>query len=146
MILKFSKEYDWLSNFHKLEKPMEHLGLSFETIENYYVGMKTLDIEERRFISILAPGKAKRYGRKLQLREDWENVKLSVMRFGTRYKFSINNPILRQKLIDTGDVFIREGNNWGDTYWGVDTFTGEGENHLGKIIMKVREDILEGKV
>ena len=44
----------------------------------------------------------------------------------------------REKLLDTGNAELQEGNNWGDRYWGVDLKTGYGENRLGRIIMKVR--------
>jgi len=48
----------------------------------------------------------------------------------------------RSKLIATGDQLIQEGNTWGDTYWGVDLETGEGENNLGKIIMTLRGSLI----
>ncbi|CAM0109837.1 hypothetical protein VPH166E361_0119 [Vibrio phage 166E36-1] len=63
------------------------------------------------------------------------------MEYGLRYKFSDTNPSLRSKLLDTSDVELVEGNWWGDKYWGVCLKTGEGENNLGKLLMKVREDL-----
>ena len=36
-----------------------------------------------------------------------------------------------------------EGNTWHDVYWGVDLCTGEGENHLGKILMAQRQEFKE---
>lgn len=36
---------------------------------------------------------------------------------------------------------IVEGNTWGDAFWGVDSRTGEGENHLGQILMQVRSEL-----
>ena len=53
-------------------------------------------------------------------------------------KFS-QNPILRQKLINTQDMILIENNTWNDTFWGV--CNGVGENHLGKILMEVREEL-----
>ena len=46
-------------------------------------------------------------------------------------------PELRTKLADTEDEELIEGNTWNDTYWGV--CRGVGENHLGKLLMEVRE-------
>jgi len=56
-----------------------------------------------------------------------------------RIKFQ--NPEMREKLLATGDVEIEEGNTWGDTFWGVDLETGEGENRMGKILMKIRSEL-----
>jgi predicted NAD-dependent protein-ADP-ribosyltransferase YbiA (DUF1768 family) len=55
-------------------------------------------------------------------------------------KFSI--PELKEKLLSTGDVYIEEGNSFGDTDWG--TVNGVGQNNLGKILMSIREDIKKG--
>ena len=57
-----------------------------------------------------------------------------------RAKFTQNHA-LRQQLLDTGDRELREGNSWHDIFWGVDLRTGKGENHLGKILMKVRSEL-----
>ena len=78
-------------------------------------------------------------GKIVCLREDWEEVKLKVMEDLVRIKFQ--NQELREKLLETGSLKIEEGNDWGDVFWGVDLETGEGENNLGKIIMKIRNEI-----
>ncbi|MFM7853305.1 MAG: NADAR domain-containing protein [Flammeovirgaceae bacterium] len=46
-------------------------------------------------------------------------------------------------LINTGDLYIQEGNRWGDKFWGVDLRTGKGLNTLGKLIMEIREELKE---
>ena len=53
------------------------------------------------------------------------------------------NEALTQKLLQTGDMPIEEGNAWNDTFWGVDIRTGEGENHLGEILMQVRKELAD---
>ena len=83
---------------------------------------------------------AKREEKKVQLRADWETVKNGVMEEVVRAKFS-QNPDLLQKLLDTGDLELTEGNGWHDTYRGVDVRTGKGENHLGRILMKLRSEL-----
>ncbi|AUG88497.1 hypothetical protein PQC39_gp133 [Vibrio phage Vp_R1] len=105
--------------------------------------MKTLDKNERFHISSLPSKGLKAYGKKLTLRDDWEDIKEEVMLYGLRRKFSGSNPSLLKKLIDTGYCDIQEGNFWGDAYWGVDLKTGYGLNRLGKLIMQVREEIRE---
>ena len=50
----------------------------------------------------------------------------------------------KQKLLNTGDAEIQEGNAWGDLFWGVDIITGEGKNKLGKRIMLIRKILREG--
>ena len=87
---------------------------------------------------VLTSADAKSEGRQLPLRADWETAKFVVMEEVVRDKFT-RNAELRQKLLDTGDAYLEEGNTWGDKIWG--TVNGEGENRLGKILMKIREEL-----
>lgn len=84
-----------------------------------------------------------RMNRKVLLRRDWEDVKDGIMEEVIRAKFT-QNPELAKKLVATGDVLLMENNNWHDTYWGVDSRTLEGENHLGVILMKIRTELSQG--
>lgn len=83
------------------------------------------------------PGEAKRRGRAIVMREDWNDIRIPVMLELTAEKFKDER--LRMQLLMTGDAELIEGNTWGDKFWGV--CGGEGENWLGKTLMKVREDI-----
>jgi ribA/ribD-fused uncharacterized protein len=144
IIASFGKgtEYRWLSNFTDFETPMMYQGLAFRSVEHFYVAMKTMDMDLRKEVSMLSTaGKVKRFGKELVLRSDWDIVKDMVMELATKHKYSEANPILREKLIATGDKYLQEGNHWGDEYWGVNLKTGEGLNKLGEILMKVREEI-----
>lgn len=136
MINSFEGEYAFLSNFY--EHPISNGVITFPTNEHYFQAMKTLEDDERLAIARAAtPGQAKRIGRSVNLRPDWESIKLDVMETAVRIKFT--DPELAAKLIATGDEELIEGNWWNDTFWGV--CNGVGENHLGKILMKVRADI-----
>ena len=84
-----------------------------------------------------------RMNRKVLLRRDWEDMKDGIMEEVIRAKFT-QNPELAKKLVATGDVLLMESNNWHDTYWGVDSRTLEGENHLGVILMKIRTELSQG--
>ena len=53
-------------------------------------------------------------------------------------KFTQNEE-LKSRLLATGTHLLEEGNTWGDKIWG--TVDGEGENHLGKILMRVRKEL-----
>lgn len=140
MITKFSGRYSFLSNFYHLYPDTVSLsGIRYPTVEHAYQAAKTLDTAKRRYIlEQPTPGKARKYGRKLPLREDWDEVKLQVMRNLLVQKFRI--PSLRDKLQSTVGITIVEANSWGDTYWGVDEKTGAGENHLGNLLMEVRAE------
>jgi len=71
------------------------------------------------------------------MRFDWPTTKLSVMENGLRAKFQV--PELGAKLLATGNALLVEGNNWNDTYWGM--CRNVGENHLGKLLMKIRGEL-----
>ncbi len=76
-------------------------------------------------------------------RKGWEDVRIDVMEEIQMAKFT-QHPELAEKLIATGDAMLTYNNECGDKYWGV--FNGEGENNLGKVLMKVRARLAEGQV
>jgi len=118
---------------------VEFEGITYPHVEGAYQSAKTLDMNERRRIAAIAdPAEAKRAGRALKYRDDWEAVKFDVMETCVRYKFT-HHPELRAKLLATGNAVLEEGNNWDDRIWGV--VDGVGENRLGKILMKVRDEL-----
>lgn len=141
----FQGDFRWLSNFYPIE-PIEYDGDVYKTSENFYVAMKTLNKKERTLISTLEPAKAKRYGshhnKNFVCRDDWDSIKHSVMEFILRRKFS--QPRFKELLLLTKDIYIEETNNWGDVYWGC-LPSGEGANHLGRLIMKLRTELQENK-
>lgn len=135
-INEFFANYFFLSNFYK--SPVEYEGQMYDYSESAFQAAKTLNLEVRREFAHLEPHKAKYYGRRLPLREDWEEVKDEVMYKVVYDKFN-RNSLLKQKLIETGNIKLVEGNDWNDTYWGV--CDGIGKNMLGKILMRVREEL-----
>ena len=78
MIAEFEGQYAFLSNF--FPSPIIYEGITYPTNEHFFQAMKTLDQEERRAIAAAGtPGKAKRMGRQVSLRNDWEQVKVDVL-------------------------------------------------------------------
>ena len=146
-IESFSGRWAFLSNFYPAE--IEHRGITYPTVEHFYVAMKVGGMQLingthytpddlREYIStIFSPGAAKRFGSKIALRKDWDEVKLGLMEWAVRQKFG--DEVLAAQLVGTGDSELVEGNSWGDTYWGV--CNGKGKNHLGRILMKIRDEL-----
>lgn len=134
-IEEFQGEYRWLSNFWPCD--VQYDGNTYKSTENAYQAAKCSEPTLRAIFMNCTPGEAKRAGRTMPLRQDWEQVKLSIMEDLLRQKFS--QPEFRQKLKATGSLEIIEGNKWNDTFWGV--CKGIGQNHLGKIIMKIRSEL-----
>lgn len=152
LITSFTEENAPLSNFWPFVhgKPIAPLldieieGIVFPTSEHGFVALKTLSRKTRRKISeIPTPGQAKRFGRRLVLRPDWESVKMQAMETVLRKKF--RDPDLRRFLINTAPARLIEGNTWGDKFWGAVWINGEwvGQNNLGKLLMKIRGDITD---
>lgn len=133
----FKDEYFFLSNFYESYTTINHIV--YPTIEHFFQAQKAMNIEERKaIIEASSPNIAKAIGRKVQLRPHWEEIKDQVMYDGVKAKFS-KNPILKEKLLATGDAELIEGNWWNDTYWGV--CKGVGYNKLGQILMRVRDEL-----
>lgn len=108
------------------------------TNEHFFQAEKTLDPEERAFVMRSSgPQEAKKRGRMITMREDWDLVKNQVMLSGLRNKFYLDWD-LRAKLVLTKNEELVEINHWGDRYWGVD---GEGQNWLGILLMQVRAEL-----
>jgi len=137
----FNGNYRFLSNFYPCT--VEYEGITYPSNEHYYVAMKTTDLNLRREVAnVSTPGQVKRFGRAMEIRPDWDSVKLQVMEYGLRQKFS--DPSLAQMLKDTGDAQLVEWNTWHDCIWGVCSCPkcgGSGKNYLGKLLMKIRAEL-----
>ena len=132
----FRNEHVYLSNFYSC--PVQYDGLTYQNTEAAFQAAKCVDQNEREKFIDLTPGCAKRLGRRVDLREDWNNVRIDVMKEVLICKFS-QNLELKEKLIATGNEELIEGNNWNDRFWGV--CRGVGQNHLGKLLMEIRRTI-----
>ena len=133
----FSDEFHFLSNFHYGNVTYE--GITYPSSEHAYQAAKSVIKEERLSVKYSGgPGNAKRRGKEITKRDDWDLVKLTVMEDILRIKFS--KKALQEMLLLTEGYELVEGNYWGDVYWGV--CKGKGENHLGKLLMKIREELL----
>lgn len=156
-ITSFRGEYAFLSSFHparivlnawhvaigtdEVLNRWDFIGIDAPTLEHAYQAYKASDIGWAKVIlRAKTPGEAKRLGRGVKLRSGWDVVKETVMLRLERAKFSQHED-LRQKLRDTGDRMLIEGNGWGDRYWGV--CNGRGKNRKGVILMQVRQEIAE---
>lgn len=133
-ITSFKRKYFFLSNFYSA--PVIYKDFRFENNEAAFQSTKCP--ERMSEFCGLNPQRAKQLGRRVKLRPDWESVKFDVMYEVCLAKFS-QHPDLRAKLITTGDAELVEGNTWGDRVWGV--CGGVGENHLGKILMRIRKEL-----
>ena len=144
VIDEFKGNYKMFSNFYPVI--IFHSGVKFPSVEHAYVASKSKDRLFRYRISQIPEdqaGKAKRRGEKIQLRENWDMLKLSYMRRFLIQKFSYRQ--FRELLISTGDATLIEGNYWHDNYWG-DCYCPKcgnitGQNQLGKMLMKMRDTI-----
>ena len=136
--MTFIKEYYYLSNFYPVE--VEFDGIRYPSSEAAYQAQKSLDPSVRAMFAMYRADIAKHEGQKVALRADWNEVRLGIMEEVVRAKFT-QHPDLAKKLMATGSMHLEEGNWWGDIFWGVDKKTGVGENNLGKILMKIREEL-----
>jgi len=162
-IYEFQGEHRFLSNFWPARVTLDNA--EYPTVEHAYQAAKfTADqaggttgrwgihpgtpFTIRQLIQAArSPGLAKTYGKMWPPRAGWEEVKLVVMEVLVRQKFTgpdaqPEGQNLAALLRGTGDAELVERNEWGDRFWGV--YHGRGENHLGKILMKVRKEINDG--
>lgn len=137
IIARFRGPFKFLSNLYPT--PITYNGLTYCCLEAAYQAQKSLDYTvHTRFANIQLPYKSRGMGQRIKpIRSDWFNIRLDIMEELLHIKFS--NPQLKECLQRTGKSTLIESNTWGDTFWGV--FEGVGENHLGKLLMKVRDTL-----
>jgi len=140
IIKTFKNDYAFLSNF--FNSPITVNGQVWKTAEHLFQAIKTLNKEEREKIRLSdSPGIAKKLGRKVKLRDDWEEIKIDGMETILTLKFN-QNPLLIKKLLDTDNKLLIEGNYWHDNIWGncycQKCKNVKGQNQLGIILMKLR--------
>lgn len=140
----FDGSYRFLSNYYI--SPFVLHSIEYQSVEHFFQATKAQFVYERdRIIAAPTPGKAKRLGKGVALRPDWEEIKEDVMMQGLREKFNI--PELREKLLATGDQELIEGNIWHDNIWGdcrcSKCYSTKGQNKLGKLLMQLRQEIRE---
>lgn len=137
VIDRFTGDFDFLSNFSPSE--VELNGVKFPTVEHAYQAAKCSQIADFNAIrSCSTPGKAKRVGKLVKLRHDWEEVKVQTMAALLVQKFTRGSE-LAKKLEETETAVLVEGNTWNDTFWGV--CGGFGMNVLGKLLMEIRDSL-----
>lgn len=139
-IVRFDGDFAFLSNFFPCEVVFQ--GIKFPTTEHAYQAGKVEHDGLKLTISKQpTAGKAKRFTKKhkIPIRKDWDEVKFGIMEDVLRLKFS--QPIFQRLLLATGNRPIVEENTWNDTIWGVCHYTKQGDNHLGKLLMKIRDEL-----
>lgn len=131
--------HNWFSNMKSCEIEID--GKLYPSVEVYYQSMKSDDPEISEYIRTnLSSYQSKKYAKNIKIRKDWDDVKLYVMLQGLLKKF--NKDPFKSQLIFTKDDQIIEWNNWGDNYWGVNSEDCVGYNHLGRLLMIVRDLII----
>lgn len=144
---------NFLSNFY--DSPVTYEGRTYKNVESAFQATKSADDATKDIFTDMTGAEAKKFGRKVKLRSDWETAdnngvptKVKVMGNILREKFK--NPELRKQLLATGNAPLIEGNTWKDTYWGaIQNQAGEyvGANVLGHLLQQIRTEIrnAEGK-
>lgn len=138
-IYGFFGPYRFLSNFYVCD--VHVFGVTWKSSEHAYQAAKTKEPDE--VVAILkaeTPGKAKTLGKSVTFRTDWMKLRDQLMFEIVRAKFAQNAEI-RSLLFATGNKNLVEANDWGDTYWGCEEVTRYGKNHLGRILVFVRDEL-----
>lgn len=139
----FSGPNRFLSNFWFCNIRFE--GVLYPSTEHAFQAAKTLSTAHRKSIAqACSAADAKRLGRRVSLRPDWDQVRTAVMLEINRQKYS--QQILRRALLATQSRPIFEvTTRWNDQIWGVVQLPGGdyiGANRLGRILTCLRAEIL----
>lgn len=132
----FRSDKFYLSNMYPC--PVWLWGCRFPSTEHAFVYAK-LDGDDWKagVHRIKTPKAVKKYGQEGPIRPDWHNIQLTVMEKILRAKFNQHPDLARKLILEEGELI--EYNYWKDDFWGV--CTDAGQNHLGKLLMKIREEL-----
>lgn len=136
----FRGDYYFLSNMYPAS--FVYRDFYFPSVEHAYVFMKCAYPED--CVEVLmtdSPFDVKKLGKTVRLKENWDSMKVAIMFEILKEKFSQNQNLRRRLLMIEDDII--EENTWGDTFWGV--CDGSGSNHLGNLLMIIRDDLIKGK-
>lgn len=135
---RFDGPHFFLSNFFPCR--VFHEAVAYPSSEHAFQAAKAVNPDDKiRIKNCRTCREAKELGQTIQLRADWEKVKLDIMYSIVTKKFR-DNPKLMGKLLATGNSILEEGNRHGDTFWG--KVRDVGQNHLGRILMRVRDEAM----
>lgn len=145
-MIKFTKtdpKYKCFSNFHLVN--INFKGLSFTSSEAAWQAQKAISEEIKRSFQNLSPSQAKKLGRQINLRSDWEEVKYNLMVEVCYAKFSQHQG-LKAILLSTGqEELVENTTGWHDNIWGncecPECKNIQGQNLLGKALMEVRKKL-----
>jgi ribA/ribD-fused uncharacterized protein len=128
-------DYTFLMNSYPVD--VVFAGETYSTLEHAFQAAKSDDLYDRDNIRLATSARrAKKIGRSVVLRTGWDDERVGVMKELLLYKFG--DPELRGQLLATKDTKLVAG---GDSFWG--EVHGQGTNHLGNLLMEVREEILQ---
>ena len=127
--------FAFLSNYYPCT--VEYEGLVYNSSEAAFQAQKVIDKNKKKDFCNIPPNEAKRLGRRIHLRKDWESVKDQIMYEIVKAKFSQNKDF-KDLLLQVKEPIV-EDNTWGDTYWGV--CNGIGQNKLGKILERIKKEL-----
>ena len=140
LLIAFRGPYRFLSNDSWCTVTWE--GVEYPSITHAFQCAQTHDEAKReeiqktkRFV------KVRRIGKTAVTRSDWAEVRLDILESLLRQKFA--QPAFREVLLSTKDYKLINGDHRGETYWGM-IYSGNkwvGDNHLGKLLMRIRKDI-----
>ena len=128
--------YNWFSNMITVDIEID--GILYKSVENYYQSEKFNDPSIKKKIIECDSYSSKKLAQSLEPREDWNDIKIDVMRKGLYAKFEKKE--WKDKLLSIKEPII-EWNNWGDKYWGVTIDDNKGKNMLGLLLTEIRNDL-----
>ena len=137
----YPREFYPFDNFSSFK--VEWNGYLFSSVEEAYQAASFMGSDEELVEKIKkshSADEAQRiaYANRDKRREDWDDVKVSIMEELLRLKIE-QNPYVKKKLLQTGDYMIVEDSPK-DDFWGWGP-NRNGQNNLGKLWMKLREGL-----
>lgn len=135
-VKKFEDEFEFLNMFYNCKITIGKL--TYLNAYAAYIASKCKNENDKRAFTRLSGIKAKKKSKSISIRDDWELVKVDVMKEIQKAKFD-QNPELKDKLLNIDGTIENLVMN-SDTFWCKNMIHNKGKNMLGNILMEIRDD------
>lgn len=141
----YPREFFCFDNFSSFA--VVYKGIKYPTVEHAYQSLRFIETAPKiakEILECFSAHEAQKiaYKNKDKQNPNWDKIKVGIMEELLRLKLE-QNPYVKHKLLQTKDYMICEDSPK-DDFWGIGE-NRDGQNQLGRLWMKLRDELIKEK-